>query len=106
MPHQSVVYRVRAEFGDPETRTRYIEWLRDGHLQAIVRDGGALSGELTVFDDGPVETRYLFASRAAFEAYQEGAAVALRADAARLFPPSSGVRLSRALGERVARAPE
>lgn len=72
----------------------------------MVREGGALSGEVTVLDDGTVESRYLFGSRADFEAYEAGPAVMLRADSALLFGPDSGVHVTRALGTRAVRVPD
>ncbi len=106
MPHSVVVYLIRAGFADSATRDRYVEWLRNGHALAVVREGGALSGEVTILEDGSVESRYLFGSREAFDAYEAGPASALRADGARLFPPESGVRLVRSLGERAVRVPD
>jgi hypothetical protein len=106
MPNNVVVYCVRAEFTDAASRERYVQWLRDGHCAAVVREGGALSGEVTVCDDGAVESRYLFGSRADFDAYENGPAVELRADGVRRFPPEAGVRLLRWLGTRVVRAPD
>jgi hypothetical protein len=106
VPTTVVVYSVRAEFADTATRDRYVQWLRDGHCLAVVRQGGALSGEVTVLDDGAVESRYLFTSRDDFDAYQTGPAVQLRAESAQLFPPGSGVQLVRTLGERVVHAPD
>jgi hypothetical protein len=101
-----VVYSVRAEFPDAQTRERYIEWLPAGHCQAVVRQGGALSGEVTVLEDGSVDSRYVFGSQADFDAYEAGPAIPLRADSALRFPPESGVRVFRSLGVRVARAPD
>ena len=106
MPNDVVVYSVRAQFPDVATRERYIEWLRDGHCQAVVRSGGALSGEVTVLQDGSVDSRYVFGSRADFDAYEAGPAIALRADSALRFPPESGIQLVRSLGVRVVRAPD
>jgi hypothetical protein len=106
VPNDVVVYSVRAEFPDAATRERYVEWLRNGHCQAVVRAGGALSGEVTVFADGSVDSRYVFGSQADFDAYDAGPAIALRADSALRFPACSGIRLVRSLGIRVARAPD
>lgn len=105
MSNSVVVYSIRAEFADAATRDRYVEWLRAGHCLAIVRAGGALSGEVTVFEDGSVDSRYVFGSRGDFEAYEAGPAVELGAESARLFPPHS-VRLTRSLGVRAVRAPD
>jgi hypothetical protein len=106
VPNDVVVYSVRAQFPDAATRERYIEWLRAGHCQAVVRTGGALSGEVTVLEDGSVDSRYVFGSQADFDAYEAGPAIALRADSALSFPPASGVQLVRSLGVRVVRAPD
>ncbi|HEX6871990.1 MAG TPA: DUF4286 domain-containing protein [Micromonosporaceae bacterium] len=106
MPNAVVVYSVRAEFPDPATREVYVEWLRGGHCQAVVREGGAISAEVTMLDEGTVEARYLFGSRADFDAYEAGPAVDLRADGAARFPPESGVRLTRTVGVRVLRVPD
>jgi hypothetical protein len=101
-----IVYSVRAEFTEPTTRDRYVQWLRDGHCLAMVRDGGALSAEVTVLDDGVVEARYLFASRADFDGYVEGPAGPLSADRDRHFPPDSGIRTVRTVGARAVRIPD
>jgi hypothetical protein len=101
-----LVYSVRAEFADPATRERYLDWLRGGHCLAVVREGGAMSGEVTVLENGTVESRYVFGSRAAFDAYEAGPGIALRAHGATLFPPGSGVTTSRALAIRVVRVPD
>jgi hypothetical protein len=101
-----VVYSVQAEFADAATRERYLDWLRGGHCLAVVREGGALSAEVTIHEDGTVESRYLFGSRASFEAYEAGPGIALRADGALLFPPGSGVRMARRLGVRAVRVPD
>jgi hypothetical protein len=101
-----IVYSVLTEFAEPATRHRYVEWLREGHCLAMVRAGGALSAEVTVLDNGSVETRYLFGSRADFESYQAGPGVELRADRDRYFPPDSGIRTVRTVGSRAVRIPD
>jgi hypothetical protein len=106
VPDTVVVYTVHAEFPDEGSRERYLDWLRDGHVLAVVREGGALSGEVTIGDNGAIESRYLFGSPAAFEAYEQGAGVLLRADGAKRFPPESGVRIVRSLGRRAVRVPD
>jgi hypothetical protein len=144
VPDSVLVYTVHAEFADEATRETYLDWLRDGHVLAVVREGGALSGEVTVLDSGSaeeseprgtsgeggsalgtaeeseprgtsgeggsapgaVESRYLFESRAAFDAYEAGPGIALRADGTRLFPAGSGVKTTRMLGTRAVRVPD
>jgi hypothetical protein len=106
VPNSVIVYSVVAEFTEPSTRERYVEWLRGGHCLAMVRAGGALSAEVTVLDGGAVEARYLFASRADFDGYQSGPAVDLGAERDRHFPPDSGIRTVRTIGERAVRIPD
>ena len=93
-----LVYEVHSRFASPALRERYLRWLREGHVEAVVR-GGALDGEVRIEPDGAVVSRYRFASAAAFAAYEAGAAVALRAEGKRLF--SEGVAMERAVTERV-----
>jgi hypothetical protein len=106
VPNSVIVYSVRAEFTEPTTRERYVQWLRDGHCLAMVRDGGALSAEVTALDDGAVEARYLFASRADFDGYEAGPAGPLWAERDRHFPPASGIRTVCTVGERAVRIPD
>jgi len=106
MRNSVVVYCVRLEFADEATRERYVEWLREGHCLAMVREGGAMSGEVTVLEDGSVESRYLFGSQADFDAYESGAAPRLRAETGTRFPPEAGVRIIRTLGVRAVRVPD
>lgn len=94
-----MVYTVRSTFADDQTRQRYLEWLVEGHAQALIDEGGALRAEVASLDDGTVETRYTFASREAFAAYEAGAAVRLREEGAKLFPAEAGVTMSRSLGD-------
>jgi hypothetical protein len=106
VPNRLIVYTVASQFAEAGTRDRYVEWLRDGHALAMVRDGGALSAEVTVLDSGVVESRYLFASRADFNAYATGPGVDLSAERDRLFPPDSDIRTVRTVGERAVRMPD
>ena len=106
MPNSVVVYTVRTEFDDDATRERFLTFLREGYCLAVVRQGGALSAEVTAYADGVVEARYLFGSQADFDAYEAGPAVHLRADTARLFPPGAGTRITRLMGIRAARVPD
>lgn len=91
-----LVYEVRSRFVSPEVRARYLAWLEDGHVRAVV-DGGALDGEIRQEQDGTIVTRYRFASRAAFAAYEAGPAVPLRAEGKRLF--EGGVAMERSTTE-------
>ena len=65
-----------------------------------------MSAEVTIVDDGTVESRYIFGSRAEIAAYEAGPAQRLRADSALLFGPGTGVRTTRTLGTRAIRVPD
>jgi len=97
----TVSYAVRVEFNDPAVRDQYAAWITGGHAAAVVA-AGALSAEVVALDDGGLEMRYRFVDRAALAAYQDGPAVALRADGARRFPAESLV-VTRWTGEVINR---
>ncbi|WP_436498512.1 hypothetical protein [Actinokineospora sp. HUAS TT18] len=97
----TVVYAVRVQCADLELRDTYLKWITDGHAAAVVA-AGAESAEVLSLADGALEMRYTFADRAALAAYESGPAVALRAEAAELFPAGS-VTATRTTGEVVAR---
>lgn len=100
----AIAYTVSATLPDDSVASRYIAWLEDGHLDAVIK-AGAHSAMIVRMDkertgDPPrVETRYIFATRASFDAYVKHHAPALRADGLKLFGPESGVRFSRSIGE-------
>jgi hypothetical protein len=106
VPNEVIVYTVTTEFVEPATRERYVDWLRDGYCLAMVRAGGALSAEVTVLDRGEVEERYLFGSRADFDAYQAEPMAELGDDRDRHFPPGQDIRTVRTMGSRAARIPD
>lgn len=82
-------YVVTAILLNHELATEYASWIQGGHMQDVVNLGGAISAEMIVLDstDGRihVQSSYLFPSREVYDAYQVGAAVALRADGKRLW---------------------
>ncbi|MFG0257487.1 MAG: DUF4286 family protein [Phycisphaerales bacterium JB043] len=92
-------YEVTATLPDEETATRFIRWLLDGHLDDVIR-GGAISAEAIRLDgeEYRVLSRYTFESRAAFNAYESGPAIALRAEGVELFG-NAGVTFDRRVGE-------
>ena len=60
----------------------YLCWLKNGHVQALIDEGGAVSGEVVQLDASPegvsrVASNYIFPSRAAVDAYA-GSEVASR----------------------------
>jgi hypothetical protein len=105
------LYSVRSTFTNADTRADFIAWLKGGHLADVVT-AGALDAELVEFELAPdapadaiadVETRYHFASRAAFDAYANGPAVPLRAEGAAKFPPSRGIVMTRGFAQSTLR---
>ncbi len=100
----AIAYTVSATLPDDDTAARYIAWLEDGHIDAVIK-GGAHSAMIVRMEresptDPPrVETRYIFATRAAFETYVQHHAPALRAEGLKLFGPASGVRFARSIGQ-------
>ena len=100
---ETFLYSVRSTFTNAEVRAEFLAWLRDGHLADVVR-AGALDAEIVEFElasDAPagvipdIETRYHFASRAAFDAYANGPAIPLRAEGMAKFPASRGIVMTR-----------
>lgn len=99
-----IVYAVRMEAPTRELADEILEWLAHDHVGDVVR-AGASDGEVIRIDELTIETRYRFASREAFEAYEAGPAVALRAEGRARFGPERGVRMTRTLGELILRRP-
>ena len=99
---EQLAYSVIATLPNEATLDEYVAWLRDGHIEAVVR-GGASAGWVIRHDPLPgmplrVEARYLFPSRAAFERYVAESAPALRAEGLARFPASRGVTFERVVG--------
>ncbi len=96
-----LAYTVTATFPDLMTRDAYIDWLRGGHVDAVIA-GGALTGEIVAIEEPGtpirVETRYWFADRAGFDRYVRDTAPALRADGLERFPPERGITFERRIG--------
>ena len=97
----AIAYTVAATFPDPATRDRYIAWLEDGHIDAVVQ-AGASSAMIVRITDPPdppvVEVRYIFANHDTFDRYVRVHAPDLRAAGLRLFGPETGVRFARRVG--------
>lgn len=100
----AIAYSVTATMPDEPTALRYISWLQDGHVDAVVTGGAHSAMIVRLEPEKPggaprIETRYIFATRAAFEHYVQHHAPALRAEGLKLFGPASGVTMSRSIGE-------
>jgi hypothetical protein len=98
----AILYSVIATLPDEPTRSEYIAWLNDGHLDQVVK-GGARSAMIVRVLEPPtpprVETRYVFDTRDLFDRYLRESAPALRQDGLQRFPPSRGITMERRLGE-------
>ena len=97
-------YTVACTFTDLATVSRWLEWLRNGHIAAVLA-GGAMSAEVVAIDGMPhgMEVVYCFPSRSAFERYEREFAPALRAEGQQLFPTASGIEYRRTVAEVVDR---
>lgn len=101
-----VTYTVTATLPDERTLEAYLDWLRSGHVQAVLAAGALEARIVRLVEPAEplrVETRYVFASRAAFESYERRSAPALRAEGRARF--GDRVSFSRELGEVVPLAP-
>jgi hypothetical protein len=97
----TVAYTVAATFPDPAVRDRYIAWLEDGHVDAVIEAGASSAMIVRITDpaDPPsVEVRYIFPNADVFDRYLRLHAPDLRAAGLRLFGPETGVRFSRSVG--------
>lgn len=106
-----VLYAVRSTFANDAVRAEFLAWLEGGHLADVVR-AGAIDAEVVELPPAPdaaagapgdVETRYHFASAAAFAAYEQGPAVPLRAEGRAKFPPERGIVMTRSVSVSRAR---
>jgi len=98
-------YAVTARLA-PAAAGAYKSWLADGHIQALVDDGGALVARVEdcgTDADGKavVKSVYVFPSREAFAGYERDVAPRLRADGLARFGPESEhpVAFSRAVDD-------
>ncbi|HYE02477.1 MAG TPA: DUF4286 family protein [Phycisphaerales bacterium] len=102
-PDHRIAYSVTATLPDQASADRYVAWLGSGHVAAVIA-AGARSGLIVRLDPEPrdprrrVRTWYLFASRAALEAYLRDHAPRLRAEGLAQFGPETGVAFAREIG--------
>ena len=109
MTSPTFIYSVIATLPDDATLETYINWLIDGHVQAVI-DGGAASAQVNRLEPNDrgerrVESRYAFPDRAAFETYERDTAPALREDGIQRFGSIEGVSFERATGHTIRRWP-
>jgi hypothetical protein len=97
-----IAYTVTATLPDAPTADAYIEWLQDGHIDAVIA-GGAHSAMVVRLDPAPaapiqVEVRYIFSTRENFDRYVQLHAPALRAEGLKRFGSTPGISFSRRTG--------
>lgn len=95
----AIFYEVQATFRDAATATRWIDWLKSGHI-ADVLAGGATTGRVVRLDAPPLTfaAQYTFPSRVVFDAYLRDHAPRLREEGLQRFPPSD-VQYARRSGD-------
>lgn len=103
MSDEKIRYTVIATISAPEYLNEYSEWLSGGHVQALIDEGGALSGEVVILQDSEgtrVCSNYIFPSMETYEAYANGeVAKRLRADGVARFVETQKVaKFERMLG--------
>jgi len=96
-----ISYVVTATLPDEPTLDRYVRWLLEGHVEAVI-DAGAREGHVVRLEEPAepprVQARYVFPSREAFDTYVRCHAPVLREEGLRLFGSRSGVRFHREIG--------
>ena len=100
-----VSYTLEVTFQDPAVAEEWTEWMRGGHMQALLAHGAdraelvRWSDAETIDDEIRFTARYRFPTRADFDAYIAQHAEELRNDGMKRFPPSRGIVYSRTVGE-------
>ncbi|MCC6283681.1 MAG: DUF4286 family protein [Phycisphaerales bacterium] len=96
-----IFYRVIAHLPDSHSRSAYLAWLRDGHLNAVLA-AGAVEARIILPDDESafrVESQYIFESRACFDDYVREHAPTLRAEGLARFGHLPNLCFERTVGE-------
>jgi hypothetical protein len=99
-----IAYTVACAFTDESVCDRWCAWMVDTHYGDLL-DAGAVRAELVRFGPLHAESRYLFATREAFDAYERDHAPRLRADGLAHFPLSLGLTYTRSVGDQIASLP-
>lgn len=100
-------YFVRCDFDRPDVATEWLRWLRDEHVQDMLK-AGATRAEIVKLD-GPVaawQIAYDFPSYELYEKYLKEHADGLQEESLGRFPPDLGLRYERSSGEVIAMLPD
>ena len=98
------IYTVTGTFADSGLLERWIAWLESGHVQEVVRVGGALQADIVRMEGvaNKVQVCYRFSSAEAFASYERDRAPRLREEGLKLFPASDSIRYERSTGTVIA----
>lgn len=93
-----VRYIVSGILQNQEVLTEFLDWLKGGHIQALL-DAGALSSEIDIVESDSirVDIHYIFPDRATLQAYFDGPATALREDGKKRFIDTNKIVFSRSI---------
>ena len=101
----AVLYTVTATFTDSSVADEWEQWMRGGHMQALLQRG-AQRAELVRWTDLPSEggaihltAHYSFPNTETLDAYLHDHAPTLREDGLSKFPTTRGVTYSRRIGD-------
>ena len=94
-------YQVNATLKDQKSLDRYLEWLFDGHVQAVCE--WAISAEVVTIEQGEstppqVISIYWFNSPAEYSVYEVEGAPKLREEGITLAQELGGINFSRSFG--------
>lgn len=94
-----IEYTVTITLPDEALRREFVDWLANGHVQAVCR-GGATRARIVQPDDATMTilVRYEFPDAVTFGRYVREVAPALREEGLRRFGPERGVSMSRGVG--------
>lgn len=96
-----ICYIVCATLPGDDVAREYVEWLVNGHVQAVMA-GGACEARVVRLDSEAgttrIESAYLFPDRASFETYLSDHAPELRAQGLARFGSTPGVAFERRVG--------
>ena len=97
-------YTVTASLSSQEALDPYLDWLKNGHIQALLP--WALDARVVVLDVDSnlprVQSIYRFTTRQDFEEYQSQGAAQLQAEGKELAKRLGGISFTRTCGTEVA----
>ena len=95
-------YTVTAQLQSQDALDRYLDWLKNGHVQALLP--WAVEARVILLDPSnpnhlpKVQSAYLFQTRADFERYQQEGAPLLQSEGKQLARDLGGIEFTRSFG--------